>query len=250
MKSKFLTITSAIALTAMVSCNQGTQPSLESFRNPKASLPTKADSASYAVGMNVGLSLQKEFPDVNVSQLLNGLMSALNGDTSFIFNQMQGQMAIRSYMIEREQKEALNNLEEANKFLNENKKKDGVITVDSLGGLQYQVLQEGTGEHPTVNDTVECKYTGTLIDGTVFDATDQHPGKQPAKFPLSGVIKGWQYGIPLMSVGSKYRFFIHPDIAYGTNVRPGGPIKPNNALIFDVELISFTKGKAPEEKTK
>ena len=143
-------------------------------------------------------------------------------------------------------KEAKENLAEAKKFLEENKKKDGVITIDSLGGLQYQVIKEGIGPHPTIDDEVECYYTGTLTDGTVFDSTDKHPDQKPAKFTLKQVIKGWQYGIPLMSVGSKYRFFVPPAIGYGEQVRPGGVIKANNVLIFDVELLSIT----PKEDKK
>ena len=122
-------------------------------------------------------------------------------------------------------------------FLAQNKVKPGVMTTDS--GLQYQVLQEGTGtEHPTATDTVTVHYHGTLIDGTVFDSSVER-GK-PIALPLNRVIKGWTEGIPLMGVGEKTRFFIPNELAYGN--RAAGKIPSGAALIFDVELLSIKRG--------
>lgn len=122
--------------------------------------------------------------------------------------------------------------EEGEKFLSENSKKPEVKTLPS--GLQYSVLKEGTGRKPTAADNVKCHYEGTLIDGTVFDSSYRRG--EPAVFPLSGVIRGWTEGLQLMSEGSKYRFFIPFNLAYGEN-GAGNLIPPYAVLIFDVELL-------------
>ena len=128
------------------------------------------------------------------------------------------------------------NLETANAFLSENAKKEGVKATDS--GLQYEVISEGPedGESPDASDTVEVHYQGTLLNGTEFDSS--YARGQTVEFPLNRVIPGWTEGVQLMSEGDKYRFFIPPDLAYGETGTPGGPIGPNEALIFEVELVS------------
>jgi len=127
------------------------------------------------------------------------------------------------------------NLEAANNFLAANKSKDGVTTTGS--GLQYKVLEEGKsdGKSPSDVDAVKVHYEGTLLNGTVFDSS--YARGEPIEFPLTGVIPGWIEGLQLMKEGAKFRFFIPPDLAYGATPRPGGPIGPNEALIFEVELI-------------
>lgn len=127
------------------------------------------------------------------------------------------------------------NLAAAKKFLDENAKKEGVSVTDS--GLQYEVVTEGPadGASPTDADIVQVHYVGTLIDGTEFDSS--HARGEPAEFPLARVIPGWTEGVQLMSEGDKYRFVIPPDLAYGETGTPGGPIGPNEALVFEVELI-------------
>ncbi|WP_375206994.1 FKBP-type peptidyl-prolyl cis-trans isomerase [Hyphococcus sp.] len=128
------------------------------------------------------------------------------------------------------------NLETANAFLSENAKKEGVKATDS--GLQYEVISKGPedGESPDASDTVEVHYQGTLLNGTEFDSS--YARGQTVEFPLNRVIPGWTEGVQLMSEGDKYRFFIPPDLAYGETGTPGGPIGPNEALIFEVELVS------------
>ncbi len=128
------------------------------------------------------------------------------------------------------------NLETAKKFLSENAKKNGVKTTPS--GLQYQVLTEGAadGKSPEATDTVEVHYQGTLLNGTEFDSS--YTRGAPIEFPLNRVIAGWTEGVQLMNEGDKFRFFIPPALAYGETGTPGGPIGPNEALIFEVELIS------------
>ncbi len=127
------------------------------------------------------------------------------------------------------------NLKAGQDFLEANKQKAGVITLPS--GLQYEVLTEGTGTKPLASNKVTCHYHGTLIDGTVFDSSVKRG--QPATFPLNMVIKGWTEGLQLMSVGSKWRFFIPPQLAYGER-QTGAHIGPNSTLIFDVELLDVS----------
>ena len=119
-------------------------------------------------------------------------------------------------------------------FLADNKLREDVVTTES--GLQYEVLTMGTGDKPWATHTVTCHYHGTTIDGSVFDSSVQRG--QPASFPLNMVIKGWTEGLQLMPTGSKFRFFIHPSMAYGER-QVSAFIGPNCTLIFDVELISF-----------
>lgn len=143
-----------------------------------------------------------------------------------------GFLALRN---SKQQKEAAAKaLESGRQFLAENTKKDGIITTAS--GLQYEILNDGDGAKPTVSSKVTTHYHGTLIDGTVFDSSVKRG--QPATFPVNGVIRGWQEGIPLMSIGAKYRFFIPQELAYGMR-SPSPAIPPGSALIFEVELLDF-----------
>lgn len=129
----------------------------------------------------------------------------------------------------------LKNAKAGQDFLAENAKRDSVKVTPS--GLQYEVLQEGTGAKPTATSTVKVNYEGKLIDGTVFDSSYERG--EPISFPLNRVIPGWTEGLQLMSVGSKYRFYIPSELAYGEQGTPGGPIGPNCALIFEVELLGI-----------
>ena len=127
------------------------------------------------------------------------------------------------------------NLKAGQEFLAANAKKPGVTTLPS--GLQYEVITEGSGPKPSATSKVTCHYHGTLIDGTVFDSSVQR--RQPATFPLNMVIKGWTEGLQLMPLGSKWRFFIPPQLGYGDR-QVSAQIGPNSTLIFEVELISFS----------
>ena len=124
-------------------------------------------------------------------------------------------------------------IEKGEKYLAENAKKEGVKTTPS--GLQYKVIKEGEGKTPAATDTVLVHYEGTLLDGTVFDSSIKR--NEPIEFPLNGVIPGWTEGVQLMKEGAKYLFVIPAKLAYGSRGTPGGPIKPNETLIFQVELI-------------
>ena len=132
------------------------------------------------------------------------------------------------------------NAAEGTKFLEENKKKEGVKTTAS--GLQYKLIKEGTGAQPKATDTVTVNYRGTLINGKEFDSS--YKRGQPATFPLNGVIKGWTEGLQLMKTGAKYQLFVPPNLAYGE--RAAGPdISPNSTLIFEVELLEVKPAPTP-----
>ncbi|MBS1642790.1 MAG: FKBP-type peptidyl-prolyl cis-trans isomerase [Bacteroidetes bacterium] len=143
-------------------------------------------------------------------------------------------MSIADKLAQIKNEKAANNLKVGEIFLEKNKTEEGVVVLPS--GLQYKILTEGNGAKPAATSNVTCHYHGTLIDGTVFDSSVQR-GK-PATFPLNMVIKGWTEGLQLMPVGSKFRFFIPPHLAYGDR-QVSAAIGPNSTLIFDVELISF-----------
>ncbi|HRP89585.1 MAG TPA: FKBP-type peptidyl-prolyl cis-trans isomerase [Edaphocola sp.] len=144
-------------------------------------------------------------------------------------------MGIADFLSKRKEEKAKKNLEGGLSFLETNKNNPNIVCLGS--GLQYEVLKEGEGDsHPTAQSSVTCHYIGTTIDGTVFDSSILRG--QPATFPLNRVISGWTEGVQLMKVGSKYRFYIPPHLAYGDR-QVGTHIEPNSTLIFEIELISF-----------
>jgi len=144
-------------------------------------------------------------------------------------------MGIADKLFQMKNEKATANLKAGQDFLDANKKKPGIISLPS--GLQYEVITEGTGIKPLASNKVTCHYHGTLIDGTVFDSSVKRG--QPATFPLNMVIKGWTEGLQLMSVGSKWRFFIPPQLAYGER-QTGAHIGPNSTLVFEVELLGVS----------
>ena len=143
-------------------------------------------------------------------------------------------MGIADKLFKMKTEKAEANLKAGQEFLAANKQKPGVT--ETASGLQQEVLKEGDGPKPSVQNKVTCHYHGTLIDGTVFDSSVQRG--QPAAFPLSAVITGWTEGVQLMSLGSKYRFFIPSHLGYGDR-QVGSFIGPNSTLIFDVELLAI-----------
>ncbi len=145
-------------------------------------------------------------------------------------------MGISDKLSQMKNEKAAENLKAGQDFLNSNKDKEGVVSLPS--GLQYSILQEGTGPKPGPKDKVTCHYHGTLIDGSVFDSSVQRG--QPASFPLDRVISGWTEGVQLMPVGSKWRFFIPANLGYGDR-QVSAQIGPNSTLIFDVELLGINK---------
>ena len=208
-------------------------------------LKDQKDKFSYSIGVNIGSNLSKQNIPVNPDAITAGIKDAIAGKPQLTPDQIKEVMATFEKDMEQKQKAAgEKNASEGTKFLEENKKKDGVKTTAS--GLQYKALKQGTGAQPKESDTVTVNYRGTLINGTEFDSS--YKRGQPATFPLSGVIKGWTEGLQLMKVGSKYQLFVPPTLGYGD--RAVGPdISPNSTLIFEVELLDIkpaeTTGTSP-----
>ncbi len=218
-----------------------TKPAAPATTTPPADPAATARDASYALGLNIGQSIKQQNLGVDADQIMQGLKDGLTGAKPRLDDaQIQQVMtAFQQQVIAQKQKEAqamaAKNVAAGQAFLDANKKKPGVKTTAS--GLQYQILQPGTGPSPKPTDTVKVNYTGTTIDGKVFDSTAEHG--QPAVFPLDGVIKGWTEGIPLMKVGGKARFVLPPDLAYGATPPPGAAFGPNAVLVFEVELLGI-----------
>ena len=197
------------------------------------------DKVSYALGIGIGHQLANMGgQELNIDDFAQAVKDVLGGKELKI-KSSEAQQIVQEFFAQQEQKinkqraEAGKAHKEAGeKYLAENAKKDGVITLPS--GLQYQVLKEGNGKKPNAKDSVKCHYEGFLIDGTVFDSSVQRG--EPAVFGLQQVIAGWTEGLQLMQEGAKYRFFIPYRLAYGEG-GAGSSIPPFAALIFDVELI-------------
>ena len=207
-------------------------------------LKTQLDKFSYAIGMNIaqGIKQQGLADSVNVAALAKALEDALKGKPALLSDQ-EAQTIIQTFFQAQQAKTQAGqgkagekNMIEGKKFLEENKKKTGIVELPS--GLQYMVMKEGTGELPKATDKVTTHYHGTLIAGDVFDSSVDRG--QPASFPVNGVIQGWQEALQLMKVGSKWKLFVPSDLAYG-NQGAGPKIGPGTTLIFEVELLSIDK---------
>ncbi|WP_111709540.1 FKBP-type peptidyl-prolyl cis-trans isomerase [Lutibacter citreus] len=215
------------------------------------SLNSQLDSVSYAIGLDMGMKLKANFEDADAELFIQGFQNALDS-TNILIAPDQLNATISAYFQKKQQADMIKQQAEAaekaaaefgdvkkegEKFLEENKTKSGVTTTAS--GLQYSIIREGSGEKPTAASQVRVHYHGTLIDGTVFDSSVDRG--EPAQFGVGQVIKGWTEGLQLMSVGSKFKFYIPQDLAYGATPRPGGAIKPFMPLIFEVELLEIVK---------
>ena len=197
------------------------------------------DKVSYALGLGIGQQLaQMGASDLNIDDFADAIKDVTNGNELKVPHK-DAQTIVQEYF--RQQEERINAIRaeqgkaakaEGEKFLAENGKKEGVVTLKS--GLQYQVLKEGNGKKPKATDQVKCHYEGTLINGQVFDSS--YKRNEPAVFPLNQVIPGWTEGLQLMQEGAKYRFYIPYILAYGES-GAGGSIPPFATLIFDVELL-------------
>jgi FKBP-type peptidyl-prolyl cis-trans isomerase len=200
-------------------------------------LSSKKDTLSYAIGISIGKNLKTQGLDtlVNQSVLENALKSAMGGKDSLKMNDAQTQQFIQAYFQELQAKKTEGNKKVGEKFLAENKTKEGVKTTAS--GLQYLVLKEGTGAQPKASDSVTVHYRGTLLSGKEFDSSYQRG--EPVTFVLSQVIPGWTEGVQLMKEGAKYKFFIPAELGYGSMGNPS--IEPNSTLIFEIELIKVGK---------
>ena len=239
----FLIQQHGVDTTYMADFIRGFQETLKAGADPKLK--------AYAAGMDIANQVQERMlpslandfvdsPDSIITSIfLRGFSDALANDSTY-FTQKAAETYFRQKhetdMAAKQEKLYGANREAGRKFLEENAKRDSVVTLPS--GLQYQILVKGEGEVPQVSDKVKVNYEGRLVDGTVFDASANH-GSEPAEFTPAQVIKGWTEALTMMPVGSKWRLFIPSDLAYGD--RDTGAIKPYSTLIFDVELVEIVK---------
>ena len=232
----------------------GKAPAAQSAQAGSASgaLKTFEETSAYAIGQSMGryiantLQRQQELGvKLDNAEIMKGVQDGLAKKS--LLDDKQLEKALKDYdqkineaAAKKAADESKANLEKGQKFLEENAKKKGVVTTSS--GLQYEVLSEGKGDKPKASDIVKVHYTGTLIDGTKFDSSRDR--NEPAEFPLDHVIPGWTEGVQLMTVGSKYKFYLPSKLAYGE--QGAGTIPPNSVLVFEVELLSIGKDKAAE----
>lgn len=224
---KHLVITTAVALSAF------------SQAMSAAELESQEQKLGYIIGMDIGNSLKQQGTDIDLQALFEAIETVYTGGTPALTDEeaasiREAYIAERRAEVESERQElADKNAAEGAAFLSDNRAKEGVMVTDS--GLQYQVMVEGDGPRPVASDRVRVHYRGTLLNGQEFDSS--YARGEPATFVLDQVIPGWTEGLQLMPVGSKYKFFIPSDLAYG----PGGgrTIEPNATLIFEVELLGI-----------
>jgi FKBP-type peptidyl-prolyl cis-trans isomerase len=232
---KVLTGLALVALAvSCVSCGGG--------EARKTSLDTEIERASYAYGMDVAASMQRSGLELDVDSFVQGFRDTLAGEGVLLTNQEKMEIMqeyankMREKQMAQREEQAASNLSEGQEFLAGNAARDEVVMTAS--GLQYEVIEQGSGPKPGPDSRVRVNYTGTLIDGTKFDSSLDRG--EPAEFPLNGVIPGWTEALQLMSVGSTYRIYVPPNLAYGERGAPP-VIGPNAALIFDIELLEIVE---------
>lgn len=236
----------AVAVITLAACQK------EAEQKP-AALDTDEAKQSYSLGVSVGRYLDStldEYSKMGLSLdsaiILRGVQDAIADKTALTDEEVQTMMTALEEQF-REKQTAIAEAETAQAvaagkaYLEDNAKKEGVKVTES--GLQYEVLQAGEGAKPKATDTVKVHYTGTLVDGTKFDSSVDRG--EPAQFPLNRVIPGWTEGVQLMNVGSKFKFTIPSELAYGE--RDMGVIKPNSVLVFEVELLDVVPAEAAEK---
>jgi FKBP-type peptidyl-prolyl cis-trans isomerase len=233
------------------------EPAANSATTGAAELRNDRDKLSYAIGASLGARLRKESVDVDGALISRGIRDGLSGsgmlvsehEITVVVNALENELQKKRMTAEAERIVAANALAEKNKkageaFLAENRKKEGVVALDS--GLQYKILKAGEGKKPSVEDTVVCHYRATFLDGTELDSS--YKKNKPLDIPLKGAIRGWSEALQLMPVGSKWQLFIPASLAYGEQGAPRTRIGPNSTLIFEVELVSIRD--KPAEKAQ
>jgi len=205
-------------------------PALESLK----------EKESYSIGYQVGLSMMRDGVEVDLDTLIKGLQDAISEKDPLLNNEEMRDLIVdrRERAKEAQMQKLLEtrakNAEETQKFLSENVKKQGIMTTES--GLQYKILKAGEGISPESGDTVTVHYKGTFIDGEEFDSS--YSRGEPQTFQANRVIKGWTEALQMMKVGSKWKIFLSPRLAYGQK-GDGKTIPPNKVLVFEIELLSI-----------
>ncbi len=226
MKKLFVAALSALALMAC----KNTTPA------KTTQLLTAEDSLSYALGINIGESLQKQgIENLNTDIISNAIHQAFGDDSTVLMDNDAAVAFLNTYFQKKQMAMMEKKLQEGKDFLAENAKQPGIQVTTS--GLQYQVVKEGTGATPASGDSVTVNYRGALTDGTVFEST--YETNSPVTFSIEEVIPGWTEGLKLMKEGASYKFFIPSELGFGA--MGGGPVPANSVLIFDVDLIKVRK---------
>lgn len=194
----------------------------------------KFQEFSYAIGLVLSSNLiQSGIEKIDIEQFIAGFKNNFIGNVPET-SMEEANLIVQEFMLAKDEEESLRNFEESVLYLSNNIKNEGVI--ETTSGLQYKILKEGVGEKPGKDDLIKCHYHGILLDGRVFESTIEK--KQPSVFPVNAVVEGWMEALLMMKVGSQWRLFIPPDLAYGEQ-GAGGLIGPNATLIIDVELIEI-----------
>lgn len=202
----------------------------------KSPYQTFEEQIGYTIGMEIGTNLKTNAIDLDLDALVKGITDGFHGNEKLMSDaeMNQAKTTAMEKMQAKRIKTTVDNLEKSKKFLAENKAKKGIKTTES--GLQYEVITKGKGDTPKATDQVKVNYEGTLIDGTVFDSS--YKRNQPATFQVNKVIAGWVEALQLMKPGAKWKLYIPPALAYGER-GAGNSIGPNEALIFEVELLEI-----------
>lgn len=244
---KLFTLTLIIFVIAACGTIQSDEKAdVEKLFSKKLTLSEQKDKASYSLGFMNGKNLRRISSEIDLMIFFQGIFDGIGGDDKAQIKpedmqkiMMEFRTAMSAKQREEKQKLGEQNKVEGKKFLEENAKKEGIKVTES--GIQYKIIKEGTGPHPTATDFVIVHYKGTFIDGKEFDSS--YSRGKPATFPLNKVIKGWTEALQMMKAGGKWILYLPPELAYGE--RGKGDIGPNATLIFEVEFIGIDK---PEEK--
>ena len=208
----------------------------DSKRPNVTTLSTFKDSTSYALGADLGTNLKQQKVDIDYDVFMAGLLDGMVTDVVLLDNNQRREMmvALQRHIRDKTKEAGNTNLKAANEFLEKNKAENADVN-ETPTGLQYKVIREGEGESPGKTDKVKVHYAGQLIDGSEFDSSIKRG--EPSSLGLNQVIKGWTEGLQLMKVGSKFEFYIHPKLGYGSRSKPNIPA--NSLLIFEVELLEI-----------
>ncbi|SDB25447.1 FKBP-type peptidyl-prolyl cis-trans isomerase FklB [Desulfonatronum thiosulfatophilum] len=253
MSFRTMTIASCLSIglsLVILGCGQQPASAPQAGNGPRTvqQLDTPVQKTSYAIGLDIGTNISQGDLDVDADALAQGLRDGLGLGGEPLMTQAEQQevlMVLQQELMQRQmemiQRQSSENLEEGRAFMEEFQEQEGVQATES--GILYRVITEGDGETPTAEDIVTVHYTGTLVDGTVFDSSVERG--EPATFPLQGVIPGWTEILQMMPQGSKWEVVIPPDMAYGQQ-QAGPIIQPNSTLVFEIELLDVVQANNAE----